>query len=216
MIALLGGTFDPIHVGHVAAAHEARRRLGLDSVRFVVARQPYHKPLDSGADALQRLQMVELACAGEAGLVADDSEIQSGDEGPSYTVDLLERRTRMDPGERRCWIIGSDAFALIRSWRRVDDVFRLTNFLVFHRAGAALPDDSVLMEFLVQKRVDELDPARHGQVVIVQAELPAVSSSEIRSRIRSGSAVDACLSPRVLDYIRKHHLYEKTVPHEAH
>ena len=220
MIALLGGTFDPVHVGHVAAALEARRRLAIDEVRLVLARQPYHKERSgAGADATDRLAMLGLACAGHPGLVADGSELEH--EGPSYTVDLLERRARHDPAERRCWVMGSDAFALILGWRRVEDLFGLTSFLVFRRrddgAGnpfgnpsgnpSGNPFDAALDEFIRPRRVDRLAADRQGQVMLVDADLPAVSSTAVRAALRAGKPVADWLSPGVLDYIRKHHLY---------
>lgn len=205
MIALLGGTFDPVHKGHIAAAEAALHYLDVLQIRLVLARQPYHKSRCDGATSAQRWDMLVLACRDLPYLLADDSELHR--EGPSYTVDLLERRAAEHPGERRCWIIGSDAFAPILGWRRVEDVFRLTNFLVFERAGSAAVFDPALSSFIAPRKVAAFAAEDHGQVMIVNSDLPEVSSSRVRQALRAGESVDAWLQPAVLDYIRKHHIY---------
>jgi len=209
LIALFGGTFDPVHLGHVAAAEAARQALTVNEVRMVLARQPYHKPLSGGATAAQRRDMLILACEAHPHLVADDSEL-AGD-GPSYTVDLLERRASVDPLERRCWIIGTDAFAPILGWRRVDDVFRLSSFLVLRRAGSPPDFGKQLRAFIHPRLVDRLDQTLHGQVMIVEAGLPDISSSRVRQAIhaRENENEDPgqWLAPAVCDYIRKNRLY---------
>jgi nicotinate-nucleotide adenylyltransferase len=205
LIGLLGGTFDPVHNGHIAAAEAACRCLDVRQIRLVLARQPYHKTRYDGATTGQRWDMLVLACRDLPHLVADDSELRL--EGPSYTVDLLEQRAAEHPEERRCWIIGSDAFAPILGWRRVEDVFRLTNFLVFDRAGSRAAFDEALLSFIAPRRVATIAGEDHGQVMIVNADLPEVSSSRVRQALRAGEPVDAWLQPAVLDYIRKHHIY---------
>jgi nicotinate-nucleotide adenylyltransferase len=209
LIALFGGTFDPVHLGHLAAAEAARQALDVQEVRLVLARQPYHKSASAGASVTQRWDMLVLACKAHAHLVADDSELAG--EGPSYTVDLLERRAGLDPHERRCWIIGTDAFAPILGWRRVEDVFRLTSFLVFRRAGSQAVFDEQLGAFLATRMAARLDQAVHGQVMIVEADLPDISSSRVRETIHAGenggNDADRWLDPTVADYIRKNRLY---------
>ena len=209
MIALFGGTFDPVHLGHVAAAETARQVLGAPQVRMVLARQPYHKPESGGATAAQRRDMLILACDEHSQLVADDSELAG--EGPSFTVDLLERRAQVDTLERRCWIIGTDAFAPILGWRRVEDVFRLSSFLVLTRAGSPPDFDEPLRTFIQPRLVDRLDQALHGQVMIVAADLPDISSSRVRQAIHAGEnereVASRWLVPAVSDYIRKNRLY---------
>ncbi len=205
MIALLGGTFDPVHVGHLTAAESARQILGVSQVNLVLARQPYHKAQCEGATTQQRWAMLELACKDHALLVADDSELHH--EGPSFTVDLLERRATANPREMRCWVIGSDAFAPILGWRRADDVFRLTNFLVFERAGMESQFDAALQAFIAPRAVASIRNDQHGQVLITRADLPDVSSSRIREMHRAGQSVSRWLSPAVLDFIRNNNLY---------
>lgn len=194
-----------MHRGHIAAAEAARQCLDVRQIRLVLARQPYHKSRCEGATTMQRWEMLVLACRDRPYLLADDSELNQ--EGPSYTVDLLERRAADHPDEQRCWIIGSDAFAPILGWRRVEDVFRLTNFLVFERAGSPAVFDAALSSFIASRKVATFTGENHGQVMVVKSDLPEVSSSQVRQALRAGEPVDAWLQPAVLDYIRKHHLY---------
>lgn len=209
MIALLGGTFDPVHVGHLAAARVARQVLGVDTVRLVVAADPYHKRANAMVSpARHRLAMVQLACEASEGLIADASDLERA--GPSYTVDLLERRTLADPAERRVWIIGDDAFAEILSWRRVEDVFKLTSFLVFRRRDHCVAWSLDLEQFVQPRRVRALSCDHHGEVMVSDEVLPAVSSSMIKNCLRRAECVDHWLPPTVLNYIQENHLYEET------
>ncbi len=209
MIALLGGTFDPVHVGHLAAARAAQHLLGLDTVRLVVAAAPYHKQANAAvSSARHRRAMVQLACTGVDGLVADSSDLEG--EGPSYTVDLLERRALADPAERRVWIIGDDAFAEILGWWRVDDVFRLTSFLVFRRRDHRVVWSATLEHFVQPRLVRAWSSDDHGQVLLSDEALPAVSSTMIRNSLRRTECVDHWLPPMVLNYIKENHLYEET------
>lgn len=217
MIALLGGTFDPVHVGHLAAAKAARRLLGIDTVRLVVAADPYHKR-DHKRDhkrsnavisaARHRLTMVQLACESSEGLVADASDL--GRAGPSYTIDLLEWRTETHRAERRVWIIGDDAFAQILSWRRVEEVFRLTSFLVFARRDHRSDWSAELEHFVRLRRVRALSCENHGEVMLSDETLPVVSSTMIRDCLRRAECVDQWLPPTVLNYIKENHLYEES------
>ena len=207
MIALFGGTFDPIHVGHVAAARAAARILPVSTVRLIVAASPYHKISDgievTGAE--HRLKMVQLACEGLPRLVADGSEL--GRVGASYTVELLERRREENHRERRVWVIGSDAFADVTSWYRWQEVFALTNFLVFRRRGHQAAWPAELSRWLADREVTRIDGRRHGQVMVVREDLPEVSSTAIRRLLASGGNCEHLLPLGVSTYIKNHHLY---------
>lgn len=213
MIALLGGTFDPVHVGHMAAAQTARRLLGIEAVRLIVAADPYHKRDHNRANAeitpaRHRLAMVQLACENSEGVVADGSDLDHT--GPSYTIDLLERRAIADAAERRVWIIGADAFGEILGWRRVEEVFRLTSFLVFTRRDQQSSWSAELEHFVRPRRARTLSCERHGEVMLSEEPLPAVSSTMIRDCLRRGECVDQWLPPTVLKYIKENHLYEES------
>jgi nicotinate-nucleotide adenylyltransferase len=186
-LAIFGGTFDPIHVAHVAVAREAARRFGLDRVLFVPAAIPPHKAGVTHAAYEDRYRMVELACADQPGLEA--SRLEAGTER-SYSIYTIEKvRATLGPGDALYFLIGSDAFAEIRTWLRWEDVVRAVEFIVVSRPGHryAIPDGA---------RVERLETL----------ELP-VSSSEVRRKLARGEASDEVPSA-VLHYIREHGLYQ--------
>ncbi len=207
MIALFGGTFDPIHLGHVAAAEAAKGLLGVSEVRLLVASKPYHKT-DQGqqvTSAQHRFAMTQIACANLEAVLADGSEL--GRDRPSFTVELLERRREEDPRERRVWVIGSDAFSELTTWHRWQELFGLTNFLVLQRSGHPLKLPRALAECVRSRQVSRVDRRRHEQVLFSSMELPEVSSSEIRERLRRGQPCEHLLPRGVSTYIRQNNLY---------
>jgi len=184
--AIFGGTFDPIHTAHLAVAREAARQFGIDQVLFVVAANPPHKPGATGAGYEDRYRMVELACAGEPLFVP--SRLEEGTER-SYSITTIGRvRSMQQASDALYFIIGTDAFAEIRSWYRWEDVVQSVDFIVVTRPGHEYSAPS-------GSRVHRLDTVA----------LP-VSSSEIRRRLAAGQAPPE-LPTRVLAYIREHGLY---------
>jgi len=186
-LAIFGGTFDPIHQAHLAIAHEAIGRCGLDRVLLVPAANPPHKNALTHAPYQDRLRMAEIACRGLAKV-----EVSRLEEGPawSYSIDTIEKvRARMAPGDELFFVIGADAFADIRTWHRWRDVAREVCFLVVSRPGAAyeVPSEARI------ERLDRLDLA--------------ISSSEIRQELAAGGRPPQVPS-QVLDYILAHGLYE--------
>jgi len=184
-LALFGGSFDPIHNGHLAVARAAAARFGLDRVLFIPAGSPPHKTA-CHAPYADRFRMVELALEGDPRFAV--SRLEEG-AGRNYSIDTIERvRAQMAPGDELFFLIGADAFAEIGSWRRWRDVAREVVFLVVSRPGHvyAIPPET---------RVERLDTV----------EVP-VSSSEIRRKLAAGEPmIDV---PRaVLGYIAGRHLY---------
>jgi len=193
-IGVLGGTFNPIHIGHLRAAEEVAEALALERVLLVPSAQPPHKPGGGGALApgAMRLAWVEAACAGNPRLSACDLEIARG--GASYTVDTLRALAEANTA-RPVFILGSDAFAELGSWREPKQLFALADFAVMARPGTPgrLADwipEPLRGEF-------ELDPggdsARHratgGGLRAVAISALAVSSSDLRERVRSGRSI---------------------------
>jgi nicotinate-nucleotide adenylyltransferase len=185
-LAIFGGTFDPIHAGHLAVAREASARFGLDRVLFVPAAHPPHKAGVTHAPYDDRVRMAELACRGESRF--EVSRLEEGTER-SYSIDTIEKvRAALAPGDRLYFVIGADAFAEIRTWHRWDDVARSVHFLVVSRPGH-------VYETPAGVTVDRID----------NLEIP-VSSSEIRRTLAAGG-VPQGLPPDVLAYAMAHHLY---------
>jgi nicotinate-nucleotide adenylyltransferase len=192
-LGVLGGTFNPIHLGHLRAAEEVAEALGLARVLLVPSAQPPHK---AGGAALApgalRLAWVEAACAGNPRLVACDVEIARG--GASYTVDTLRTLAEREAA-RPVFIIGSDAFAELGTWREPKQLFALADFAVMTRPGTPGRLADWIPEAL---RGDlELDPrgdrARHratgGSLCAVAISALAISSSDVRERVRSGRSI---------------------------
>ena len=184
-LAILGGTFDPIHFGHLRAAENARTALGVDRVLLVPAHVPPHRtgPIASPWD---RWAMVALACAGHPGLVP--SEIELRREGPSYTVDTVEA-VRRDTGESDIVVVvGEDAFAEMASWKDVSRLLSMCRVAVVGRPGT--------------ERVGR----EAGVVHVPSSELP-ISSTALRERLREGGSVRFLVPDAVCDYIAKRGLY---------
>jgi nicotinate-nucleotide adenylyltransferase len=184
-LGLFGGTFDPVHDAHLAIAREAARACGLDRVLLIPAAHPPHKRGAAHAPYEDRYRMVELACAGEPRLEA--SRLEEGTRH-SYSIDTIEKVRRLEPDAERYWIIGADAFAEIRTWRRWRDVVALVNFIVVSRPGHAcqVPGGA---------HVFTLDTLHFH-----------ISSSEIRRGLAAGES-PSDVPGSVLAYIRQHRLY---------
>jgi nicotinate-nucleotide adenylyltransferase len=185
-LAIFGGTFDPIHAGHLAVAREAASRFHLDRVLFVPAAHPPHKAGVTDAPYDDRVRMAEIACEGDSAF--EVSRIEEGT-ARSYSIDTIEKvGASLGPGDELYFLIGADAFAEIRTWRRWEDVARLATFLVVSRPGHTY-------EIPVGVRLERID----------SLEIP-ISSSEIRRTLAAGGTPEG-LPPQVLAYARSHHLY---------
>ena len=186
---VLGGTFDPIHFGHLRAAENAREGLRLDEVLFVPSGSPPHRrsPLSSGLD---RFAMVALATSLHPGFVPADVELRR--DGPSYTADTLGELRRLSPADDLFLIVGSDTFPEMETWKDPDRLFASCTVAIVERPGAAAAEA----------------PARKGaRVERVAGPGLAVSANEIRQRIREGKSVRYLVPDPVADYIAKRGLY---------
>lgn len=214
-IGLLGGTFDPIHFGHLRLAVEAREALALDTVALIPAGDPPHRdsPHSTAAD---RLALVGLAVDGNSALTLDDSEVRA--HGKSYTVLTLERiRARVGNTQSLVLILGADAFQGLHQWHRWTELFALAHIAVANRPGTAPHGrhwPGVLATELgdaCQNRIDT-DPdalrrAPAGRIVPFEMTPLAISASLIRDLIRTGRSARYLLPDPVLDYIDSHDLY---------
>lgn len=210
---VLGGTFDPVHLGHLDVAMAARAALGLDTVLLVPSRVPPHRNRPPAASGPDRLAMVELAAAGDEGLEASDLELRS--EGPSYTSRTLETLTRGHDPLQFFFITGADAFAEIASWHDYPDVLDLSHFVVVSRPGhptsqltQQLPDLATRMRRPpsgAASNPDNVGPA----VWLIDAATRDISSSDIRMRRSAGLPIDDLVSPSVAAYVTAHQLYTK-------
>ncbi|HEX7043845.1 MAG TPA: nicotinate-nucleotide adenylyltransferase [Burkholderiales bacterium] len=211
MIGLLGGTFDPVHYGHLRPAHEVCRRLALAELRLVPAAQPPHRrpPL---ATPEQRLRMVELAVAEFPGLVADDREVRRG--GVSYTVPTLEAlRAELGPRVPLCFVLGADAFAGLPSWHRWEALFELAHLVVMERPGAPLVREAlpVWAASRLCASPDALAGRRSGSIALLPVTQYDISATRLREIIARGGTPSFDEIPRaVWEYIQRHNLYRST------
>ena len=193
--AVLGGSFNPIHYGHLLLADDVVELLGLDRVLFVPAARPPHKPNADLAPAPDRYAMVELAIAGHPTFAVSDVEFRRS--GPSYTVETLEALGI--PREQLFLIVGSETFLDLLSWRSPRRVADLAQLAVVPRVGSAFDVESAA----VRKVVHEIG---HEPVVVRASSLP-ISASDLRRRVREGRSIAYRLPEAVGAYIRAKRLY---------
>ena len=191
-IGVLGGSFDPVHHGHLIAARSLGEGLELDRVLLIPAGQQPFKQEGHGAAAADRARMAELAVAGEAGIEVDRIEVERV--GPSYTVDTLAAFHGRWPGAELTLLIGADAAAEFPAWRSADRIRELTKVVVFTRAGSAPP-----------------------AIGLPVAEIPAVeiSSTDIRARVRAGQSIRYLVPESVAQYIAANRLYRDDKDHRT-
>ena len=186
-VGVFGGSFDPIHHGHLIVARVVAETLGLEEVLLVPAAQQPLKTGGHGAAAGHRLEMVRLAVGAAPGLRVEPLEIEAG--GPSYTVDTLRALSARRPGDRLHLLVGSDAARLLPAWREPEAVRALADLVVFRREG----DDGPL-------------PADAGVVAVPRID---ISSTDVRERVRRGRPVRYWVPDAVEAYIRTHSLYRE-------
>lgn len=208
-IGILGGTFDPIHCGHLDAALAARAVLALDSVRLVPSHVPPHRPVQPLASPFHRFAMTALAVNPVDGLVAGDEEL--GADGPSYTAETLARHHArgLEPWQI-FFVTGVDAFAEIETWRRYPAVLDMAHFVVVSRPGYDARALSSRLSALAPRMRDARAfdaAARQPSVLLLDAPTQDISSSGIRERLSRGLAVAGMIPAAVETHIRKHHLY---------
>ncbi|MDX1561721.1 MAG: nicotinate-nucleotide adenylyltransferase [Gammaproteobacteria bacterium] len=184
LIGLFGGTFDPVHVGHLRTAFELCERLGFDELRFIPAAVPPHRATPSAPIEL-RVRMIEAAIAGQAGLTLDLRELERA--GPSYTVDTAASLRAEFPRHALCLLLGMDAFAELPSWHEWQRLLDLVNIVVAQRPGSSLPTDGAVGRLLAERRVDSgSDWQPSGQIVVLNVTQLEVSSTDLRASIRAG------------------------------
>lgn len=189
-VGLMGGTFDPIHIGHLRAAENAREALGLEVVRFIPAAMPPHRP-GAAANAVDRYAMVALATAANPAFVPSDVELRR--DGPSYTADTIAALRSETPDDEMFLIVGSDTFPEIRTWREPERILSMCRVAVVHRPG--------------EVRQSEIPEVPADRVCWVEGAGMHISATEIRRRVYEGQSIRYLVKEAVADYIRKRGLY---------
>ncbi len=214
-IGVLGGTFNPVHYGHLAAAEEVRNRLKLERVLFIPSFLPPHKHDEEVPAGAHRLEMVRLATLSNPWFEPSDIEIRRG--GKSYTIDTIEELRQVFPSAELYFITGLDSFLEIRSWNRWEKLLPLCNFVVLSRPGYRFAD-LLKIEFMqsAAKELARLDNGERTQLLVRSDELTVflemiplydISSTDIRRRIREGRSIKYLLPEVVETYIIEKKLY---------
>jgi nicotinate-nucleotide adenylyltransferase len=206
----MGGTFDPVHFGHLRLAQEAAEILGLERVRWVPAGRPWHRT-QPRAPAKHRLEMVRLAIRGNALFELDDAEIRQG--SPGYTVETLERlREKLGAARPLVLLLGTDAFRGLTTWERWRELFELAHVFVAQRPGHSLTPGgmSAALASEWRKRAGTPDALRRrpaGSIIAYGTTALDISASAIRAHFAQSRSPRYLLPSAVLDYIHAHRLY---------
>jgi len=208
MIGILGGTFDPIHFGHLRTALDVQQRLSLDEVRFIPCGEPAHrnKPI---AEPLQRLAMVRAAIAGQKKFTVDDREIRR--DGPSYMVDTLTSLKQDFKDHSLCLILGTDAFNGLAQWYQWEKIFDLANIVVMRRPdidGRSTINKQLFK--LIKHRLldaDHLKRKQNGGISFVPVTQLEISATEIRQQWQQCNDIQFFLPDSVLTLIQQQNIY---------
>ena len=214
-LGLFGGTFDPIHSGHLRSAEEVREAFALDEVRFVPCGVPPHRSGRPGAAAHHRLEMARLAVADTQGLGVSDVEIARP--GPSYSIDTVRHFSgTLAPDDELYMILGFDAFSLIGSWKDWRELLTLTHVIVTSRPrfGDALPYEKIPV---VVRNAFCYHPVRSGfrneagrEILFKRLTDVSVSASAVRELLGKGKSISGLVPSEVQRYVEDHHLYNQS------
>lgn len=210
MIGILGGTFDPVHFGHLRPALDIQQTLGLEELRIVPCRQPPHRGHPHAAPE-ERLAMLRFAIKNEKGLIIDERELQRP--GPSYMVDtLLSLRAELGEESSLALLVGMDAFHGLDSWHRWREVVDLCHVVVATRPGWQAPAQGELFTLIQQRQVIDAAQLRAlpaGKLMLCPVTLLDISASRIRTLLAEGKSPRYLLPGDVLEYIHSRGIYRK-------
>lgn len=216
-VGILGGTLDPIHLGHVEAARAAREALDLDRVIVIPARVPPHRPGEPVASAFHRFAMAALCAADHDWMAVSDDELRSP--GPSFTADTLDRlRASGLRASQIFFITGADAFAEIATWHRYPEVLDLAHFAAVSRPGHPVSGLGARLPALRSRFAPPAAAANAEApaVFLIDAPTPDVSSTDLRRRIAAGEPVEGLVCPSVARHITRHRLYNTASADHLH
>lgn len=212
-IGLFGGTFDPIHLGHLRAAKEVRRLARLDRILFIPSFLPPHKAPGTGASPADRLRMVKLTCRGRKGIEASPVEVEAGEK--SYSILTLRKIRALSPDARLFFILGVDAFLDIGTWREYYRVLEECFFIVMGRPGFELDRARGVLGGKLRAAIGPLAGGEGAggplpprtRIFLLPIRALDISSTAIRERVRRGETLDGLVPGAVDVYIREHQLY---------
>lgn len=199
-IGIMGGTFDPIHIGHLFIAEEVLNEVGLDKILFIPVGIPPHKQESKVTDSQHRLTMAQIAVSGNANFQV--SRIEVDREGPSYTVDTINHLKRIyNENTLFYFIIGTDAFFELDTWKNYKDLLKLVKLAVVTRVG--------YNNYALDEKIEDYKNRFLAEIIKVVIPKLEISSTDIKSRIRQGKTVKYIVPEGVEQYIKKHGLYKE-------
>lgn len=204
MLGILGGTFDPVHNGHLHIAQAALTTLALQSVHFIPCNQPAHRT-PPVANASQRLEMVQLATKHSTAFIADPTEIKRG--GISYSIDTLKTLADTD---KLCLLLGADAFLHFDQWHQWHEILTYTHLILINRPGFTLQLPPALTDWYKHNHTtnpDDLIDKHQGVIYELPVTPSNISATTIRNRIKNNQTVQQLLPHEVFEYIQKKQLY---------
>jgi nicotinate-nucleotide adenylyltransferase len=207
-IGVLGGTFDPIHFGHLQLAELALKRCNLVEVLFIPAANPPHKPCHHVAGFRHRVNMMKIALAGKSAFRL--SELEASLPAPSYTIDTLTFLTKnQGKDDEFYFIIGEDAFLEIDSWKSYEQLLSLTNFIVSGRSGYSAEYFQSFAQSLGYAPNGKIwfDPSRKNEIIFLPTATDDISSTMIREKIRNNLPLQGFVPEDMIGYIQKYRLY---------
>lgn len=202
-IGIFGGTFDPIHFGHLRTALEIYEALQLSEVRFIPSYQPVHRkmPIASPED---RLNMVKLAIKNEPALKVDDCEVKR--QGPSYMIDTLKILEKKFPGDVFILILGIDALLKFPTWHRYEEILSMCSLVVAHRPLYQLPQTGMVAD-LLKNHLSTQTPTKPGKIILYPVTALEISATYIRKQIANHKNPRFLLPQNVFKYIEQHGVY---------
>lgn len=213
MIGIFGGTFDPIHYGHLRSALEVKEIFGLTEVRLIPSAQPPHRE-QPAATALMRLQMLELAVKNQPGLIIDTRELNRN--GVSYMVDTLKSLRKEFKDEPLLLFVGSDAFNHLKTWYQWQHLFDFAHIVVMTRPGFNILNLDEFFKARLANEITELAHNLEGKLYFQQVTQLDISATAIRDMIMEQRNPGFLLPDTVIAYIRQHKLYQRHMSHYLH
>ena len=215
---ILGGTFNPIHIAHLEIAREVQEACQLDRVLFIPAAVPPHKDVAGQISFADRMAMVKVAISNDPDFHVSDLEIKRS--GKSYSVDTLEILREQDPGGERFFIIGLDSYRDIALWKDFSRIFSLSHVVVTTRPGVIVEEPLAPLpvamheDFCYSEKSGELRHKSGNRLIFLTETCLDISSTEIRSMLSNGQDVHEFVPAAVIDYIKKHGLYQSSSEQE--
>tara|TARA_Y100001935_G_C17311592_1_gene516884 strand:- start:10185 stop:10850 length:666 start_codon:yes stop_codon:yes gene_type:complete len=207
-IGVLGGTFDPIHLGHLSIAIDAINLLGTKNIRFIPSNIPVHRSIPQ-ANANHRMAMIELLANEDKRIIADPREVAR--KGESYMIETIRSLKTDFPSKVICLILGNDAFNEFLTWKDPDEILSLSHIIVMKRPGVIDTNNEAIVRLLKNHKctkIEEMESNNFGKILFYPATQINISSSDVRVKIKENKDLSGTLHPKIISYISENNLYK--------